>query len=328
MTALTSEDAILSVIERHFPRAHSRLLMGRGDDCCVLESAGKLAISTDLFMEDVHFRRSYFTPEDIGWKALAVNISDLAAGGARPVGFSLGLALPPEAGMELVDRLFAGMAMLAAPLNLALTGGDLSGAEKLHLCITVFGDVTPGGMLRRANCRPGDIVFLIGELGLARTGLAALEADGRAALERCPVACQAHLRPVPHTSAGLALAALQEESGKRLSLMDVSDGLARDLPRLLGSFGAALELPAPCREIFTMTKNVQTGEMDPDRAWQTVWLGGEDYALLGTCEPDLLPALHHAVPDARPLGQVTEGPITWNGREASRSDGFDHFARA
>ena len=78
------------------------MLLGRGDDCAVLGVSGPLCVSTDLFMEDVHFRRSYFTPEDIGWKALAVNLSDLAADGARPMGFTVGLSLPPDADMALV----------------------------------------------------------------------------------------------------------------------------------------------------------------------------------------------------------------------------------
>ena len=108
----------------------------RDSDCAVLGVSGPLCVSTDLFMEDVHFRRSYFTPEDIGWKALAVNLSDLAADGARPMGFTVGLSLPPDADMALVDGLCAGMAELAAQASVPLVGGDLSRADKLHLCLT------------------------------------------------------------------------------------------------------------------------------------------------------------------------------------------------
>ena len=85
MSDLVSEDHILARIASHFPNEGPDVLLGRGDDCAVLGVSGPLCVSTDLFMEDVHFRRSYFTPEDIGWKALAVNLSDLAADGARPI---------------------------------------------------------------------------------------------------------------------------------------------------------------------------------------------------------------------------------------------------
>ena len=326
MTALTSEDSILAVIERHFPRGHSRLLMGRGDDCCVLVPEDSLAISTDLFMEDVHFRRSYFSSEDIGWKALAVNISGIAACGAKPVGFSLGLALPPDADMELVDGLFTGMAGLAGPLNLALTGGDLSRADKLHLCITVFGDVTADRMLRRANCLPGDTLFLIGQTGLARTGLLALEAHGTSAFQDYPRSCMAHVRPVPRTREGLMLADLRHRTGGRIALMDLSDGPARDIPRLLGTYGATLTLPAPHPEILAAAQKNCKGDTYWAKAMECCWTGGEDYALLGTCEPQLVSELLSTVSDVQILGTVTEGPLIWNGHTVSGTSGFDHFA--
>lgn len=125
-TPLGSEDAILARIASHFPNTGEEVLLGRGDDCAVLRAGSPLCISTDLFMEDVHFRRGYFSPQDIGWKALAVNLSDLAACGARPSGFTVGLSLPPDADMELVDGLCEGMARLAEQASAPLVGGDLS----------------------------------------------------------------------------------------------------------------------------------------------------------------------------------------------------------
>ena len=163
MSDLVSEDHILARIASHFPNEGPDVLLGRGDDCAVLGVSGPLCVSTDLFMEDVHFRRSYFTPEDIGWKALAVNLSDLAADGARPMGFTVGLSLPPDADMALVDGLCAGMAELAAQASVPLVGGDLSRADKLHLCLTVFGQAEK--TLLRGEAQPGDVIFLIGRTG-------------------------------------------------------------------------------------------------------------------------------------------------------------------
>ena len=327
MSAITSEDSILEIINRHFPSEHPRLLLGRGDDCCVLATGEALAISTDLFMEDVHFRRSYFTPGDIGWKALAVNVSDLAAGGAYPAGFSLGLALPRDTSAELVDGLFAGMAELAGPLQLPLTGGDLSLADRLHLCVTVFGDTTGATRLRRQNACPGDLVFLGGRIGLARVGLSVLEAQGRAAMAAYPEACAAHLRPEPRLRDGQRLGALQAQQEGRISLMDVSDGLARDLPRLLGDLGADLVLPAPHPECLSWAGSQVVDEREAvEFALKTCWLGGEDYAVVGTCEPRLAATVMTLIPDGVVLGRVTnDGVLRWNGRIAG-GEGFDHFA--
>ncbi|MFQ8890572.1 MAG: thiamine-phosphate kinase [Bilophila wadsworthia] len=195
MSDLVSEDHILARIASHFPNEGPDVLLGRGDDCAVLGVSGPLCVSTDLFMEDVHFRRSYFTPEDIGWKALAVNLSDLAADGARPMGFTVGLSLPPDADMALVDGLCAGMAELAAQASVPLVGGDLSRADKLHLCLTVFGQAEK--TLLRGEAQPGDVIFLIGRTGLARAGLLLLEERGRAALNEWPIPCEAPCAPRP-----------------------------------------------------------------------------------------------------------------------------------
>lgn len=337
MTPITSEDHILRCMYEYFPKGSQALLVDNGDDCCVLHNLGPLCVSTDLFMEDAHFRRAYFSPEDVGYKALAVNVSDLAACGALPVGFSLGLALPDNADMELVHGLFAGMKELAAQHDMALTGGDLSRGDKLHLCVTVFGlSEAPHGALLRRQARPGDTIFLLGNIGLARAGLQQLEARGRAALADYPQACAAHLRPVPKVREGLRLAALAKRDSLRLSLMDVSDGLARDLPRLLGpEYGARITLsglhscehPEIVRHVSSLppdlAKDQNTGQrIDPALfAFQ----GGEDYALVGTCPAGHGAALMAVVPEAVILGTVTDTPGLWCNGQAVLG-GFDHFS--
>lgn len=347
-TPLGSEDAILARIERAFPASHHLLPLGRGDDCAVLPDLSPLAVSTDLFMEDVHFRRRYFSPEDLGWKALAVNLSDLAAAGARPVAFTVGLALPPDADMELVDGILLGMKQLLAALGpaalsgddegLALAGGDLSRAEKLHFCLTVFGvSEAPGGSLRRAQARPGDCIFMVGRAGLARVGLLALEKDGPAASAEWPDACAAHLRPVPRLREGLRLAALAGQ-GFRIGLMDLSDGLARDLPRLLGpQLGAELTLPAPHPTLLRWAEHdmTQAGAPCPtltphqnlrDAAQRLAFLGGEDYALIGTCDARAAAQVMATLPESALLGHVTENPGL-HCAGVNILEGFDHFSR-
>lgn len=320
-----SELEFLELIDRHFSGSGPGLSLGRGDDCAVLECPSVLALSTDLFLEDVHFRRSYFGPGDIGHKALAVNVSDVAGMGCCPLGFSLGLMVPGGAGLPggFWDGLFTGMAALAGEHGLVLTGGDLSRAPLLGMCVTIWGEPGPGGRVLRREARAGDVLVGCGELGLVRVGLAALERGGAAAAGDFPQAVAAHLRPVPQVAAGLALAAQPAVRGA----MDVSDGLAMDLARLLGAdrgaeLGADLELPPQALHPEVSAWCAATGE-DPGLF---AYRGGEDYALLAACEPAGLEEILRAVPGSRAIGRVRAGRgVTVNGLPAPGA-GFDHFA--
>lgn len=331
----SSEDGILGLLGRHFPNTHPSLLLGRGDDCAVLRGGCPLCVSSDLFLEDVHFRRAYFTPEEAGHKALAVNVSDLAACGARPLAFSLCLGLPEWADMAWLDAFFSGMAKLAREERMALAGGDLSRSRDLHISVTVWGESPHGeqmdAFLSRGGSIPGDALFVVGRLGLARVGLAQLERRGRAALADWPVACAAHLRPEPQVAAGLMLSRAGRNS-RPPALMDVSDGLLRDLPRLLGlsgelglpggALGAELVLPQQLLHEEVLRHAAAEGKNPVHEAL----LGGEDYALLGACAPDMLPALHAAIPGFMAIGTVTDGgALTCNGEELAGLVGFDHF---
>lgn len=335
-----SEDAILACLSRHFPLRHPSLLLGRGDDCAVLKAEQPLAVSTDLFLEDTHFRSAYFTPGDIGYKALAINISDLAGCGARPLGFTLCLGLPARINMAWLDAFFEGMALLANRYNIVLAGGDLSrSATTLSIAITVWGEAaTPGNFLRRGGSIPGDSIFVTGSPGLARVGLSVLEKHGRAALQDWPTACVAHLRPQSHVDKGLMLARAGFNA-RPPALMDLSDGIMRDLPRLLGltgelsatnpktrsGLGARLTLTPTQLHEEVVRYAAQHGK---DPVCEAL-LGGEEYCLLGSCAPDMLPALHAAIPDLLTLGVVTnERGIFCNGVEldnAATMRGFDHF---
>lgn len=334
-----SEDGILALLARHFPAAHPSLLLGRGDDCAVLRGETPLAVSSDLFLEDVHFRRAYFTPEETGYKALAVNVSDLAACGARPLGFTLCLGLPRTVDTAWLEAFFSGMAGLAQKYHMALAGGDLSRSPGLHVSITVWGEpVARGGFLARGGSMPGDVLFVVGRLGLARVGLRVLEEKGRDALADWPAACAAHLHPEPQVDAGLMLARAGYNA-RPPALMDVSDGIMRDLPRLLGltgelraagqdqggGLGAEIVLARGQLHPEVVRHAVQHG-MDP--VHETL-LGGEDYALLGSCAPDMLPALNAAIPGLTSLGTVTAGGgIVCNNEPLdglAGLRGFDHF---
>lgn len=327
-----SEDAILQCLAKYFDNSHPGLHLCRGDDCAIIKKGSDICVSSDLFLEDVHFRRSYFAAGDVGHKALAANISDLAACGAKPLAFTLCLGLPAWADMDWLDAFFAGMSELAHKHRMALAGGDLSRSQSLHISIAVFGENLEGcGFLRRGGSMPGDILFVIGPIGLARVGLFELEASGREAIAIWPAACSAHLRPEPQVGAGLMLARAGHNS-RPPALMDLSDGILRDLPRLLGqngelgshskTLGANLDVPLAMLHGEILAHAAKYGQ---DPVLEAL-AGGEDYALLGACAPDMLAALNAAIPGFQPIGEITaDGAIICNGKPIPAEAGFDHF---
>ena len=334
--SIASEDDILHIVERFFPVDHPSLLLGRGDDCAVLRRSGPLAITTDIFAENTHFRRRYFTAFDIGFKAVAVNVSDVGASGASPSGLSIGLTLTGQEDEAWLSDFCRGMKTVCDTFPLALSGGDLTRSSLLGICVTAWGDLPealPLG-LRRGVAEEGDVLFLVGSTGLARLGLTLLEQtaspkDVSAVKTAWPEACTRHLRPEPLAREGTALArfALRHGAQNRIGLMDVSDGLARDLPRLLASrrsgLGADIRLsPSDLHEEIRRYASMH-GISAPDFAFE----GGEDYALAGTCPETLWPELLRelSVP-AVMLGQVRRGEITLNGQPPACA-GFDHFSR-
>lgn len=319
-----SEQDFLALIDRHFPNRGDGVLVGRGDDCAVLDPRGRICVSTDLFVENVHFRRSYFAPADIGHKALAAAASDLAGMAAEPLGFALSLAVPDDLDDAFLDAMLAGMAALAEHLELPLVGGDLSRGPKLALDVVVLGRPGPTGRLvQRGPAAPGDALLLLGDIGLARAGFMELEAGEFEDTSEWPACVAAHLRPEPQLEGGLALAQITTPDGPAITgLMDVSDGLARDLPRLLGPLGAELSMGLEALHPEVAGFFTARGE-DPVEA---AVLGGEDYALIACVPQKRLPYVLAVLPQARVIGRVSSTPgVRINGGPVLLP-GFDHFA--
>lgn len=313
---MKSEDQFLELIDTHFSLDHEFVKLGRGDDCAILTGGKDYCVSSDLFIEDVHFRHDYFSAADIGYKALAVNISDIAGMGAKPVAFSMDLMAPTDIDDAFWEDFFKSMAGVARQNDIALIGGDICKADKLGVSITIYGVGGSSGFLRRGNCMPGDVLFTIGDLGLARAGLMTLEAVGLAGREALPAAVMAHLRPKPKVMIGTLLNAAGVKG-----LMDVSDGLARDLPRFLGpDLGADLTMRADQLNGNVIAFSESIG-VDP---LETAILGGEDYALLGVVSPFEM-GKAESVPGFTRIGTVSKTPgIILNGQPFTTT-GFDHF---
>lgn len=261
------------LIKRYFKRDRpGRAVLGIGDDCALLQSAPgrQLAISSDMLVEGRHFFAGA-DPRMLGHKALAVNLSDLAAMGARPVAFTLSLALP-GADPAWLEGFSQGLFALADEHGCELIGGDTTRGP-LNICITVFGDLQPGHALRRDAARPGDDIWISGTLGDARLALAGYLNEIALAPDLLE---QAGLRmhvPAPRVALGLALSAIPIAR----AALDISDGLVGDLAHILAAsaVGATLEVDAlPAGPVLA--------RQSPDLRRRFTAAGGDDYELCFT----------------------------------------------
>ena len=266
-----------SLIDRFFARrGTSKAALGIGDDCALIAPrAGEmLAVSTDMLVEGRHFLPDV-DPYALGHKALAVNLSDLAAMGAQPRAFVLALALtaPSETWLEAFSE---GMFALAERFGCELVGGDTTRGP-LNLCLTVFGDVPPALALRRDAARVGDDIWVSGTLGDARAGLGVLRGEWPADTfdtQEAAALRRALERPEPRVTLGLAL------RGVAHAALDISDGLAGDLLHILerSRLGARVALDA-------LPRSALLRKLPEAAQWQCAAAGGDDYELCFTAAP-------------------------------------------
>jgi thiamine-monophosphate kinase len=261
------------LIARYFAKPTPQAILGPGDDCALLApSPGmELAITTDMLVAGVHFLPDT-DPGQLGWKTLAVNLSDLAAMGARPRWALLAGSLP-EADEAWIAAFAAGLFACAKRYGVDLVGGDTTRGP-LNLCITALGEVPAGKALRRDGAQAGDDLWVSGQPGLAALGLAQLQGKTQlpAALStRCISALQ---RPLPRIELGLAL----QGEGLANAAVDVSDGLLADLGHILERSGVAAEV------FGTQLPYLPPGA-DPVLARQCQLAGGDDYELVFAAAP-------------------------------------------
>jgi thiamine-monophosphate kinase len=333
-----------------------RIALGIGDDAALLEvpPERQLVVTIDTLVEEVHFRRDWTGPEDLGWKSLAVNVSDIAAMGAEPLAAFLSLALPGDMDVTWVEAFARGMEACAREYRCAIAGGDtVRSPHPLAITVTLLGTVERGQALLRSGARPGDAVCVTGTLGDSAAGLALLQKGvgcgvSGARPDRTPNTqhptpntehptphtiplaplLAAHHRPCPRLAAARTLAA----SGWVTAMMDLSDGLASDLRHLAARSGAGARLRRAVLPLSDATRAAAAAlRVDP-----TDWAlhGGEDYELLLTLPFSVVERARHLT---SPLGTpitvvgeiVSEG--LWlaeaDGREvALEPTGFAHFA--
>jgi thiamine-monophosphate kinase len=315
------------LIARHFTRpgrrAAAAVALGVGDDCALLTPAPgqQLAVSSDMLVEGRHFL-STVAPERLGHKALAVNLSDLAACGAEPLAFTLALALP-RGDDAFAAGLARGLFALADAHGIELVGGDTT-AGPLNLCITVIGQVPPGQALLRSGARAGDTLWVSGRLGDARLALEVFRGTVELAGSAFDAVRRAMELPEPRVALGLAL------RGLATSAIDLSDGLVGDLGHVLARSGVGTTV-----EVDTLPRSAVVAAMPRALQHTCVLAGGDDYELLFTApagQDDAVRAAGaHAGVTVTPVGRIeaTAGlrlidadgqPIVFTERA------FDHFA--
>lgn len=333
------ERGLIAAIRARLPDHPAWLTVGIGDDAAVVEpERGALEIlTTDALVEDVHFDRRFSAPHDIGWKALAVNLSDIAAMGGMPRLALLSLGLPATACESDVDELIGGFLALAAEERVALVGGNITRSPgPLFVDVTVSGFARRRQLLPRGGARPGDDLYVTGEVGAAAAGLGALRAaaDGAGAggspiqvadaMERCAAR---HRRPQPRTRVG----ALLGRNRAANACMDLSDGLADAVRQMAEASGLGARVEAEALPIPDCARGwFARHGLDPVRAAAG---GGDDYELLFAVPRRARSRLRTVVRQARGvpitrIGVLTESrelAIVRDGVTEPLPEGFVHF---
>jgi thiamine-monophosphate kinase len=297
------------LIERYFRPPVRRAALGGGDDCALLQPAPgqQLAVSTDLLVEGRHFL-STVAPERLGHKALAVNLSDLAACGAEPLAFTLALSLP-RAEASFLAPFAQGMLELAEQHGIELVGGDTT-AGPLTIGITAMGQVPPGQALLRSGARAGDELWVSGCLGDARLALEVFRGKVDLPGEAFGAVREAMERPQPRVALGLAL------RGIATAAIDLSDGLLGDLGhvRRRSGVGATLWLDTIPRSAALAAQPVSVQR-------ECLLAGGDDYELLFTAPASAAEAV-------RAAGVACGTPVTCIGRIEPAAEGLKVYAEA
>ena len=326
------EFALLARLQQRLKQADALpVVRGIGDDCAVLRPAEghDLLVTTDTQEEGVHFRIDWATPQDIGWRCLAVNVSDIAAMGGVSLGAVVALSLPETLTVAFVESMYDGMNALAESYDCPIIGGNISkSTERLSVTITVLGSTPRGTSAYRASARAGDAIWVTGELGGAKAGLEALKQPQ--AVSGMPVdgVLARYLRPLPR----LREAQFLRQHGAH-SLIDLSDGLSSDLAHVCEASGVGARLDAEDIPISNETRRVARA-LGLDALTMALH-GGEDFELCVTAP------LEAAIPLEQGFRDQFDCPLTRIGtiqaatrlvlrhpdgsEESLAAGGYDHF---
>ena len=330
-----SEDELIAAVSRLLSGGEPGVVVGLGDDAAVVEPGrGELVLTTDLLAEGVHFERGAISARDLGAKAIAVNVSDIAAMAASPRYALVSLAVPGDVDAAWVMELVGGMRDACAEYALALVGGDTNRADLVVVSVAVVGEVAPGRALLRSGARVGDRIVVTGSLGAAAGGLTLSRMDGGRAAEALSqpwgrALVEALERPVARVGEAQVLA-----RAGATAMMDLSDGLSTDLSRLCAASGAGARVDlasVPVSEPLAAGA-AMLGVDAPSLAVS----GGEDYELVATIASEGVPPAREELRsgfgvELTEVGEIVEGSgvvaVDRSGRATPlEPGGWDHFA--
>ena len=294
--------------------------VGIGDDCAVIPlspetggaPASDLLVSTDMLVEGTHFLMEDISPRQLGWKSAAVNISDIAAMGGKPIATFLSLALPKTLPEQWMQEFMEGYNGISEKYGAALLGGDTTcSPDRICINVTVLGTCPRGKAKLRSAARPGDLVCVTGTLGDSAAGLKLILGGQKGAAPRL---MDRHYTPTPRVEEGLALSCLPGVH----AMMDISDGVGSDLRHILDESGVGARIDTGKLPI---SKELQA--LCSEKGWDPKELalsGGEDYELLFTMDPQETPDIPYTV-----IGEITANPtVTWEGGSRDYM-GYKHF---
>lgn len=327
------EFGLIGLIERLVAKSSDfsgKVALGIGDDAAVVDPprTGKMLLTTDTMVENVHFNRSYARPEDIGYKAMAVNISDVAAMAGTPEYALVTLGLTPDTEVEFVTGLYRGLINAARAFDVAVVGGDLTKSNRFFITVSLTGRAEAGLTRRRSDARAGDAILVTGSLGGSAAALKLLKGGGRPTRGYSVALYARHNRPKPRVAEARAAA----RTGAR-AMQDVSDGLLADLAHICDASGLGARVMLAQVPVFP---EAAKAGFTPAEAQRLALTGGEDYELLLTAPPAKVEAITGAVGKdtgtaLTVIGEMAAGPgeIVIVGPDGCpltmKRRGYDHF---
>ncbi|MBU2599822.1 thiamine-phosphate kinase [bacterium] len=319
----------INLIERfrnNISYPHSKIILGIGDDAAVVKNRANkyLVATTDFFIEDVHFDLKFSTFYQIGWKATAVNLSDIAAMGATPKYLLLSVGLPEDLAISSWDEICKGILDLSSKFKVHIIGGDMVKSHKLLINITLLGEVAKDGYVSRRGIKRGEKLAVTGCLGDSKAGLNILKNQLDINKKEREILINKHLFPYPKIKEGLIISKYKVAS----SMMDISDGLSSELYRLAQENEVGFKLyeeKIPCSPaLLAFSQKTQGNPVEMALS------GGEDYELLFTCQEERLKILQKAKINYFIIGEVLpekEIIILKKGGfiEKVERSGYEHF---
>jgi len=335
-----SEDEILKLVQKIFPenliKTENLTVPAFVDDACVIDpnligDGNELVVTSDVLVEGADFLFEWMSSYDLGIKSLAVNLSDLAAMGAEPIGMTVVIGVNPDFSLSELESFIQGLCEQAIKYKVLLLGGDLSASEKFFVNITLLGRVPKGKTLRRDNAQEDDVIAVTGYPGEARAGFEIVSKNVHNVRKEERILTSRFLRPEPRLDVGYIL----RDSGAIRGCIDLSDGLARDLSRLAKTNGLKAQIYAELLPVSSILKNFWVSR-NKDYI-EMICRGGEDFELLFSVTPENFDLVKQKVESFTGIAITRIGEWTaGNGVIISKADsseldisnlGFDHFKK-